>query len=62
MYADAQTEILAGLLGPMLPMTVEPFDAEALFPGFAAATGSPPMAWAATPLLGALLRAETRQL
>ncbi len=61
-HAQAQTATLADLLGPLLPMVVEPLDAEALFPGFAAAAGSTQTAWAATPLLGALLRVETRQL
>lgn len=60
--ANEHTGMLVELLAPAMPMPVVALDADALFPGFAAAASSPELAAAALPLLGALLRVETRQL
>lgn len=61
-HANGHTAMLVELLSPAMPMPVTAFDADALFPGFAAAAGTAELSSAALPLLGALLRAETRQL
>ena len=61
-HANGHTAMLLELLAPAMPMTVAALDAEALFPGFTAAAGSDELASVALPLLGALLRVESRQL
>jgi MSHA biogenesis protein MshI len=60
-HANGNTEALAALLAPALAVPVEPLDLETLFPGFHAAAGAPSVASTVAPLLGALLRQETRQ-
>ena len=61
-HANGQTAALVELLEPTLPMAVVAFDVKALFHGLDAAAGSPDAVSAAIPLLGALLRGESRQL
>jgi MSHA biogenesis protein MshI len=53
---------LAATLESALGMRVQVLDAERVFPGLADLAGSPAVASAVLPLLGALLRDETRQL
>ncbi len=60
-YANGHTAALVALLETVLPVPVEALDVEALFPGFDAAAGSPELAAATVPLLGALLRSDVRQ-
>jgi MSHA biogenesis protein MshI len=61
-HANGQTAALIGLLEPVLPMAVVALDVGVLFQGLDSAAGSQAVALAATPLLGALLRDESRQL
>ena len=61
-YADAQTQALVELLDPVMSMTVAALDVNARFEGLDVAAGSPAKAALAIPLLGALLRSESRQL
>ena len=61
-HADAQTPALLELLAPVLSMAALALDVRALFEGLDAAAGSPATAAAVAPLLGALLRSESRQL
>ncbi|MBA4175087.1 MAG: hypothetical protein C0505_00770 [Leptothrix sp. (in: Bacteria)] len=53
---------LAGLLERALGLAVHVLDPERVFPGFEAAAASPAVRQAVLPLLGALLRTETRKL
>ncbi len=53
---------LAATLESALGLRVRVLDAERVFPGLGGLAGSPAVASAVLPLLGALLRAETRQL
>ena len=58
----AESEVLAELLERALGMRVQVLAPESVFPGFEAAAGSPEVREAVLPLLGALLRTETRKL
>jgi MSHA biogenesis protein MshI len=53
---------LAATLAIALGLRVQVLDAERVFPGLAGLAGTPEVAGAVLPLLGALLRQETRQL
>ena len=53
---------LADRLEQALGLRVQVLDAERVFPGLAGLAGTPAVAGAVLPLLGALLRVETRQL
>ncbi len=61
-HANGQSAALAALLQPQLGMPVAPLDLDGLFPGLDAAAASPAVASAVAPLLGALLRQDTRAL
>jgi MSHA biogenesis protein MshI len=61
-HANGHTSALIGLLEPVTPMAVVALDLEPLFKGLDAAAGAPAVASAVTPLLGALLRDESRPL
>ena len=61
-HADDSTQALVELLEPVLSMAVEALDVNARFEGLDAAAGSPATATAVIPLLGALLRSESRHL
>lgn len=58
----ADSEALATMLQGALGQRVGVLDAERVFPGFGAAAGSPEVSAAVFPMLGALLRHETRRL
>jgi MSHA biogenesis protein MshI len=55
------TPTLAAQLEQALGLRVQPLDAERVFPGLASLAGTAAVAGAVLPLLGALLRVETRQ-
>jgi MSHA biogenesis protein MshI len=59
-YAGERSEELAAWLGAQLGQTVLPMDVNALFPGFAAA--APDERSQCLPLLGVLMRTESRKL
>lgn len=59
-HAFAESQVLATQLESMLPVTVDVFNADALFPGLAAVTTNAAVRRAVLPLLGALHRVENR--
>jgi MSHA biogenesis protein MshI len=61
-HAGEHSQALARALERALALPVEVLDVEQAFPGFAQAAGSPNVGAAVLPLLGALLRVESRQL
>lgn len=58
----AETDALLGVLGATLAQQVAPLDAGAAFPGFERLARTPAARAAVLPILGALLRSETRRL
>ena len=59
LYAGARSPELSSWMAAQLGLRVEPLDVQALFPGFEAASGQ--VQALCLPLLGVLMRAETRQ-
>ena len=61
-HDDGESDALAQLVKGTLSLPVDMLDVEAIFPGFAAAAGSPDKQRMLRPLLGALLRTEPHAL